>query len=598
MLPIGVHFSKSLLVMRKYSLLLLLLVSGAAIAQNLIPNGDFERYQKCPKALGQLDRCESWSSPNQGTPDFFSTCYTKDAETVGVPNNFFGTRAAFDGHAYAGILYGAQEREYLQIRLMEPLVKGRRYCLRFRAAAPSPKSDGRAAIKVAFVESIVANETWDAVDIPADELLGAEWNVGKESADWAMFATNYVATGGEIALVVGYFQPLEFRAYTFLDCFEMYESASPYGCVQTVYSDEDEDQANLVPNPGFERKFECPKKREDLAMAVGWQVEKNTPDFYHVCGTGSAAVPQNELGIQNPHSGSGYGGIWTMFVQRGDYREFVKTRLRKPLEAGKKYCLSIWVSLAEDSDHALDELQLRITPPGENSICQVGIDTSELVTLRNGRLLDNYDDWVFLHGTFVAKGGEQIIMIGNFRGNEDPHMQPLKNISLKLPQFRSCSYYYIDDLGLHEVGGPTCSCPSDPIVFTQEDPKLSEPLPQQPVFQVGDTLVLRNLHFAFDKADLLPLSFPQLDSLADYLRSHPELKIRITGHTDSDGEARYNLNLSQARAASVLNYLTAQRIARSRMQSAGKGEEQPSNPNDDDARKALNRRVEVEFLGE
>ena len=78
----------------------------------------------------------------------------------------------------------------------------------------------------------------------------------------------------------------------------------------------DEDKFNLIPNPGFERKFGCPAAREDLSLAMSWQVAENTPDFYHVCGTGTAAVPQNELGIQNPHIGNGYGGMWAMLQER------------------------------------------------------------------------------------------------------------------------------------------------------------------------------------------------------------------------------------------------------------------------------------------
>lgn len=174
-------------------------------------------------------------------------------------------------------------------------------------------------------------------------------------------------------------------------------------------------------------------------------------------------------------------------------------------------------------------------------------------------------------------------------------MQILKDRPAKPAQYSNCCYYYIDDVGLHEVGAPSCSCPPDPAEEVKPS-SLALPLPLD--FQPGDTLVLRNLQFAFDKAELLPASLPQLDSLAEFLQKHEDLKIHITGHTDSDGEASYNLKLSQNRAASVLEYLGSKGIARARMRSTGRGEEQPSAPNDSDAAKALNRRVEVEFLGE
>jgi hypothetical protein len=101
----------------------LLVFAATLSAQNLIPNPGFEDLKKCPKGLGQIDRARGWSSPNKGTPDYFNSCYTKDFETAGVPNNFFGTRNAQEGHGYAGILWGKQEKEYLQVALVVPILQ-------------------------------------------------------------------------------------------------------------------------------------------------------------------------------------------------------------------------------------------------------------------------------------------------------------------------------------------------------------------------------------------------------------------------------------------------------------------------------------------
>ncbi|MBP6722451.1 MAG: OmpA family protein, partial [Bacteroidia bacterium] len=89
-----------------------------------------------------------------------------------------------------------------------------------------------------------------------------------------------------------------------------------------------------------------------------------------------------------------------------------------------------------------------------------------------------------------------------------------------------------------------------------------------------------------------------LDSLADFLKSHPDLKIRLSGHTDSDGEDGYNLKLSESRARAVMDYLISQTIDAKRITSFGIGESRPCSTNETDEGKALNRRVEVEFLEE
>lgn len=87
-------------------------------------------------------------------------------------------------------------------------------------------------------------------------------------------------------------------------------------------------------------------------------------------------------------------------------------------------------------------------------------------------------------------------------------------------------------------------------------------------------------------------SFPVIDALADGLKANAAVRVQITGHTDSDGTAAHNLDLSQRRAAAVKNYLVAHGIDGSRLQSDGKGMTQPVAANDTEAGKAKNRRVE------
>src|SRR5205085_1606161 len=67
---------------------------------------------------------------------------------------------------------------------------------------------------------------------------------------------------------------------------------------------------------------------------------------------------------------------------------------------------------------------------------------------------------------------------------------------------------------------------------------------------------LQNVNFETNKADILPESLPVLDVVGQVLRSWPELKIEIGGHTDSRGTDRHNQKLSEARAGSVKTYLT------------------------------------------
>jgi OmpA-OmpF porin, OOP family len=92
-------------------------------------------------------------------------------------------------------------------------------------------------------------------------------------------------------------------------------------------------------------------------------------------------------------------------------------------------------------------------------------------------------------------------------------------------------------------------------------------------------------------------SYPVINQFGEALQQNTSLKIRITGHTDSDGADAANLSLSQKRAAAVKNYITENfAVAGVRIQTDGKGEAQPVQPNTTADGKAKNRRVEFTKL--
>jgi len=105
------------------------------------------------------------------------------------------------------------------------------------------------------------------------------------------------------------------------------------------------------------------------------------------------------------------------------------------------------------------------------------------------------------------------------------------------------------------------------------------------------------VYFAYDSDRILPKSYDLLDDVARVMIEHTEIpKIRVEGHTDSDGSDRYNLDLSDRRARSVMAYLVAAGVENERLDSRGFGEEQPIAPNDTKPGKAKNRRVEFTII--
>jgi len=106
-------------------------------------------------------------------------------------------------------------------------------------------------------------------------------------------------------------------------------------------------------------------------------------------------------------------------------------------------------------------------------------------------------------------------------------------------------------------------------------------------------LVTYGIYFDVNKDVVKPESYGTLKEIAAVLQENPDVRVKITGHTDSDGADASNLDLSKRRGAAVRNELIKSfGIDGSRMDSDGAGETQPVAPNDTPANKALNRRVE------
>jgi outer membrane protein OmpA-like peptidoglycan-associated protein len=114
--------------------------------------------------------------------------------------------------------------------------------------------------------------------------------------------------------------------------------------------------------------------------------------------------------------------------------------------------------------------------------------------------------------------------------------------------------------------------------------------------EIGQVVRLNNVFFDFDKWDLRPESFVELDRVVKLLSDNPAIEIEMSAHTDSRGSDDYNYKLSDNRARSVMEYILSKGIAPNRIISQGYGETKPVVENDSDENRQLNRRVEFKIL--
>lgn len=352
---------------------------------------------------------------------------------------------------------------------------------------------------------------------------------------------------------------------------------------------------NLIYNPDFESYQDCPRRIDALGILTivdAWfQATSGSADYFNTCGMKECGIPNNKLGIQEPHSGNGYCGI---YCSKTEYREYLQTQLKQPLKAGEKYRLTFHVSLSEYSSGAIatiggvfskhrlfDTVRSVLMLKKERKISKKITQTTS--TYYTPQVVNNYDNvlmntkgWDTISNEFIAEGGEEYLTIGNFFPASHSNIVELDSLTELLPG----AYYYLDDVSLYCL---TCPPPYDPPKDTTN-------------YQIGNVFILKNIFFDFDKSNLLQQSHNELQKLIELLEDHPNMKIEIGGHTDNKGAIEYNQRLSENRAKAVVKYLINRGIDESRLKYKGYGELHPIDNNDTENGRFNNRRVEFKVI--
>ncbi|MGZ3885664.1 MAG: hypothetical protein ACXVDL_15575, partial [Bacteroidia bacterium] len=241
-----------------------------------------------------------------------------------------------------------------------------------------------------------------------------------------------------------------FKACRFTGC------VFAFMCLQVVKAQ------NLVPDSSFEKNQFIPVLLSSLSASATWSAPTvATTDLFCECSkkqkkTSEAQVPQNPMGVQKANTGTCYAGLYAF--SHGDYREYLLTQLNSPLEAGIKYELSMYVSLADYSRVTVDQLGacfLRTKATYTSSDVIRGLRPSYIKISED--IGTDTVNWHQLSVEYRAKGGEQFLLIGSFDINdiEITNVKAPKGVRTRINQkTERDAYYYIDDVSLREVPPP------------------------------------------------------------------------------------------------------------------------------------------------
>ncbi len=187
----------------------LLLCSVLCSAQNLVPNPSFEEYFSCPGDFSQSAnefRVKGWRSANSGTPDNFNECSMGEA---GVSYNWAGVAEPFEGRGYVGIYLWMNSdnnyREYLQCKLLEPLLKDSLYEIEFHYKLSSYSKYSIDRIGLLLTNELLAAKHDQVISIQPTISIIQDTALTKETGYWETARKNYRAQGGEQYVTIGNF---------------------------------------------------------------------------------------------------------------------------------------------------------------------------------------------------------------------------------------------------------------------------------------------------------------------------------------------------------------------------------------------------------
>lgn len=114
--------------------------------------------------------------------------------------------------------------------------------------------------------------------------------------------------------------------------------------------------------------------------------------------------------------------------------------------------------------------------------------------------------------------------------------------------------------------------------------------------QEGESLVINNILFDQGSSGLRPTSVVELEKIVSFMQENPTVEIELSGHTSSEGDAGFNRSLSYKRVKSCKDYIVSKGIAVDRIVAVGYGPDRPAAPNNTEAGRVQNRRVEMRLL--
>jgi len=246
-------------------------------------------------------------------------------------------------------------------------------------------------------------------------------------------------------------------------------------------------QVNLVPNPSFEERNECPFWYWEIEKCNHWFNVSGSNDYFHLCSINGSLLAHMVPGLGEPPRTDS--AMARSIIFGGNYREYLGINLVTPLESGRTYCIQLWISLADGAGHYIDRFEAILTPniPVVNDPVHPAVILASPTIILATHHLNNDDGWERIGSTYCASGGEEYLTFGIF--------SPADSINTYThhPLSGSAPLYFIDDVALYPCDAPVDSANAGPDVFfcTGDSVQLgTHQLPEYRYYWYMDTVLV------------------------------------------------------------------------------------------------------------
>jgi hypothetical protein len=198
--------------MKKLILILscFLLTLSPFAQQNLVPNSSFEDTVQCPTPNSQIEYSAGWINPNGYSPDYFHSCANSSNPNYGTPYNLYGFQNPKTGVAYAGIYLpvnaGNDLREYIQIQLLETLISGVKYVVKFNVSLADSSIFSVNSLGAYLSNTAINSPTLKVFNVTPQVVNNPITNPLVDKNIWYEISDTITAVGGEKFITIGNFQ--------------------------------------------------------------------------------------------------------------------------------------------------------------------------------------------------------------------------------------------------------------------------------------------------------------------------------------------------------------------------------------------------------